>query len=294
MILDPRAGSGVLRPFIPAGIPVAESYLDAGDAYFNGFGPGGRLRRVGIEVKHLSDFLGSMESGRLQKQVRGEQNVVGMRDEYDVVLLLLQDRIAADQYGNVLVWLPKDKDSRGRELGLRRYNEPHYSRGRYARAYFGRKTPILWTTLQKRLSTLRYKAGVGVLHAGSNQEAGLVLAAEYAWWRDAGGWESHKSMNTFYEGPLPPATLGKPTTTMKVIKQLVYGIDWERATNAADYFRTVRAAVNASAAEWAVAVQPGTVQKVIAQRALKAIDEEHHYRTASGRRDDGRRRGGKQ
>jgi hypothetical protein len=121
MLLDPRGGSlgqqsiARLRSCIPAKHRVELVTLDAGDVRWNGNGPSGRVS-IGVELKHLSDFLTSMEDGRLAGRQLRE-----MRREYDYVFILIQDRVAMSAQGHLQVWLPKDRTEH------KRYIAPHYN-----------------------------------------------------------------------------------------------------------------------------------------------------------------------
>lgn len=81
--VDPRRGSKQYIELIAAyKCPTTSSLLPFGDFAFEGSGPRGVVE-IGVEVKDLQDFSSSYRNKRLQQQLRG------MRDEYDVSILLI-------------------------------------------------------------------------------------------------------------------------------------------------------------------------------------------------------------
>jgi len=90
LYIDDRQGSGDL-PTIPplTNLPTELCTLDSADVFFVGNGPDERPIKIGIEVKELGEFIGSLGTGR----VNGiEGQLPNMRDEYDLIYLLIYGR----------------------------------------------------------------------------------------------------------------------------------------------------------------------------------------------------------
>ena len=222
-----------------------------------------------------------MEDGRLPAS-----QLIGMRESYDYVFLLLHDRIASDKYGHLTVWVPSVPKGakRTRDTGDRKYDAPGYNHGYWARAQYGAGRNLMYVDFWKWIMSLSVCGGVRLLQAGSNQEAGEVLAAGYEWFRKE--WRAHKSLKTFDNSHTP--TLTKPSIPALVAHALTYGIGWEKAMAAADHFSTARNMINASAEEWK---RVEGIGDVLARRAVRAADTVHVHRTVTGRVEERHRKG---
>lgn len=277
MLLDPRGGSlGEssilrLRSCIPAKHRVELCTLDAGDVRWNGNGPEGRSS-VGVEIKHLSDFLQSMEDGRLAGRQLRE-----MRREYDYCFILIQDRVAMSAQGHLQVWLPtKPKEMSPTAWREKRYMAPYYNRGRYVDAIFGARSKFLWSAFWNRVTSLSIGGGFRLLMAGSNQEVGVQLGGAYDWWQKK--WNAHSSIDVFDESHLP--ALVEASGPARMIHAGVFQLGWERAMKAADHFGSMKRASSATVEEW-LAIDG--IGPVLAKRAVRAMRTEHVFRSITGR-----------
>lgn len=291
ILLDPREGSAILQRHIPSRHRVVSCHLDDGDASFIGHGPKG-LVEAGVEVKHLSDVLQSLEDGRLPTK-----QILGMRKFYDYVFLLIQDRVQSDLYGHLQVWVPtgnrddnkKRKGATPPELEASRpakYDAPGYWHGYWADAMFGRRRRMMWIDFWKWVISLSVQGGVRLLWAGSNQEAGEVITAAYEWFQKQ--WSEHGTFKVFDESHMPPML--DPSVAMLVAHALVFGVGWEKAQLVADHFKTARVMINAGKREW---MEVEGIGKTLAERFAKAADTVHVRRTVTGASGAQRRRGGR-
>lgn len=273
--LDPRRGSGHLQAHIPSRCKVVPCMLDSGDAAFIGHAHTG-LVECAIEIKHLCDLLTSLEDGRLPAR-----QLIGMRETYDYVFLLLHDRIACDPFGFLRVWSPKEKHKGARDSGERKYDAPAYNTGHWVRVSYGVGRNLMFVDFWKWIISLSVDGGIRLLFAGSNQEAGEVIAATYEELRKSP--KERKSLKVFDESHDTP--LVKPSIAVEIAHRLVYNLGWERSFAAAELFETPRGVVNASEADW---LKVPNVGKVLAQRAVKASNTSHVHRTIGGKVDDKR------
>src|SRR3990167_1311571 len=68
ILVDNRAGSVDLAKY-PVLQPMTLCQLDSGDVCFSGHGPDGD-ESIGIELKSIDDLVGSLDTGRMQTQLR--------------------------------------------------------------------------------------------------------------------------------------------------------------------------------------------------------------------------------
>jgi hypothetical protein len=268
ILLDPRSGSGPLQSHIPSKFRVVSCYLDSADAMFIGNGPRGKVE-CGIEVKHLSDLLQSMEDGRLPIS-----QTMSMREQYDYVFLLLHDTVRADQSGTLQVWVPHE---RNKERGDNsRYNHFKYwdKRGKWCDATFGIRRRLMFSDYLKWITSLSVCGGVRYLSAGSNQEAGEALGAMYEWFHKE--WGEHNTFQAFDDSTHAP-TLIRPSLAMEHAHKLVQGVGWEKAIAASEcgHLNTPRKQCNATVEDW---MQVPGVGRVIAERAVRAATTVHARR----------------
>jgi len=284
MLLDPRGGSlGEasilrLRSSIPAKHRVELCTLDSADVRFHGNGPDGRVS-IGIEIKHLSDFLQSMADGRLAGRQLRE-----MRREYDYCFLLIQDRIAMSAHGHLQVWLPaKPKDMSPKTWGEKRYEAYYYNRGRYVDTIFGARSKFLWSAFWSHVISLSARGGFRLLMAGSNQEVGAQLGGAYDWWQKK--WFEHSSVNVFDESHLPE--LVEASAPARMLHAGVLNLGWALAMKVAEHFGSIDAAAQATFVEW---LEIDGIGPVLAKRAMRALRTKHVFRSISGRPGEVRRK----
>jgi ERCC4-type nuclease len=287
ILLDPRAGSITIRAHIPSQHKVVVTMLDSGDFGFVGHSPRG-LAWYGIELKHLGDFLGSIETGRFNAK-----QLLNMHDDYDIIFVVIQDRVRSDYAGNLQVWTPRNQEKKfGRYWREHKYDRKFYEEGYWAQAFFGRAQRMLYSTFWAMIAELSVGASVNFLFTGSNEETGSLVGMLHGMFSRS--WDTHKLLKCFDESltedkveiverSTGTSMLVKPSTAANVIHKLVYGIGWDKAMAAAEHFGTVERAVLATEADWQ---KVDGIGRTLAARAVKASKEEHHYRTRSGKPDD--------
>src|SRR5574341_1238250 len=95
ILLDDRAGSKDLAPFMPKSVPFTLTRLEYGDVAFSGRGPSG-VCTVGVEIKKIPDLVDCIYSGRFA----GHQ-LPGMLDTYDYCYLLVEGATRAGKLGTL-------------------------------------------------------------------------------------------------------------------------------------------------------------------------------------------------
>jgi hypothetical protein len=217
VFVDSRAGSHELvKPLRALGLPVTEQILTSGDVMFEGKGEQGKLVTIGIEYKKLGELVGSLRSERLQ----GHQ-LLKMQREFDFIYLLIEGTIAYEPPNGML-------------LDLRRRKSPRVLPGRMS-----------LSELFKRLHTLQLRGGLTPLWATGISCSCLQIETLYRVWTDR-NLDAHTSHIAIYR---PPPLV--PISEFRVFIQSIDGIGFDTSKAAEAHFQgNVRAAVNASAAEW--------------------------------------------
>lgn len=268
LFLDSRLGSGHLTRHIPSRHRHCVTHLDFGDAMWIGNGPAGKVH-CGVEVKHLGDFLQSMQDGRLPAK-----QLLGMVETYDVRYLIIHDRLRSDYHGYLQLWVP-ERPKTMKPGDPERYSAPGYDKGRWADAVFGKRSRILWDDFWAWTWSLMFQANMRLLTAGSNQELGRLLGCHYSQWRKP--WDAHKSLKVFDSSLDSPLVI--PSECAKGIHIMVRGLGWEKAMAAAAYFEDMPTAVTAPESEWRKV--PG-IDKVLAARAVSTMQKKHIHKTIGG------------
>lgn len=250
--IDPRSGSGDLIPYFGT-FPTALVQLDSGDAMGVGNGPNGDIV-WGVEIKKLGDALTSMQDGRLAEQL-GK-----MYEEYDMRFFLLESNHRRNnQTGRLQHYVEKDR------------------KGFWTDARFGNKQPIMYSHFTAWLISLTVCTGTMFLQTTSREEtAALVtsLASELE-----KPWDGHKALKTFNDSSAPGFVV--PSTSMLVARSLAKGMGWEKSAKAGAHFKTPKAMVNATAAEWR---EVDGIDKVLSERLVKGANEAHVLRRRERRK----------
>jgi ERCC4-type nuclease len=162
ILVDRRVGSKELAvPLEKAGLPVFRNKdkslpeLDFGDVAFSGRGTKGSSVDISIELKTLTDFVGSVRSGRLA----GHQ-LPGLRAAYDHAWLVIEGRWHTDDKGNVVTW-------QGQSRGLRPL-----------------PGNMSASELEKHVLTFELCGGLHTRYTNSRQDTVRFIANLYRWWTD--------------------------------------------------------------------------------------------------------------
>lgn len=233
-------------PLQRMGLPAEKTHLDFGDFAFLGRGVGGKQVMVGIELKKVNDFIGSLRTNRLQ----GHQGP-GMLSTYDYRYLLIEGQTRTDKFGLV--------NQRGK---------------------FGRWKPVRgkMTTmeLEERILTLVHNGGFHFVRTTNTRRDTLLwIAALYRWWtdRDMDEHKSHLGIHT------PSGVV--PLTRFRKAVYALPGIGLKTSLAAQQKFRSLRRAFTSSERDWAELVTTDSEGKSRrlgekeAARIISEIDKEY-------------------
>jgi ERCC4-type nuclease len=241
--LDSRIGSREMLPHFPKGV-ASLTHLEFADASFLGV-KGKSVASIGVERKALSDFLSSMQTGRLA----GVQ-LNGLRASYDVVYLVLEGIWKSDQSGRILVprggsWLPF-------HLGRRQFTTRE---------------------LDGFVNSLCVEAGVLIRETHTLHHTAMLIYNLYRWWQK----ESHHSLLAMHKHRFPDdgadgVILQPPSLVRRVASELP-GIGWKRSLDAAKHFGSVKDMINADMDEWTKIPGVGklTAKKVVDDIRLSTL-----------------------
>ena len=224
LLVDYRDGSKQLAPALERlGLPVFRNdegglpTIEFGDLAFIGRGPDDKPLDIGVEFKQVGEMASSFRSDRFA----GFQ-LPGMLHAYDHSWLVIEGEWQADHDGYLVV---KGK--------FGRWVQAH---GRITAAEF-----------EKRLLVLGLQHGVYVWPTRARSDTLRFLATLYRAWTDKAV-DEHRSTDVVYHKPLvslrPVTRFCETVTTFPNV-----GLTVARA--AEKVFGTIRAAVNASEAQWA-------------------------------------------
>lgn len=240
--IDPRDGSKELMRWEPVKSSAELCQMDFGDALICGKGANSTIM-VGIEVKSIWDLISSIDTGRLQAT-----QLPGLIRSYDITALLYYGQTRLGRNGELELWRPHGKQRGWNVFKLGTRPVP-----------YGYLEAFLW-----EVAVL----GIHVQHVEDERTAAAWLGVVHRWWSRE--WSDHKAMRTLDRSRdislmphMNPATLQR----VKVAAQLP-AIGFDRATNAAEYFPSVRAMINADADEW---VKVKGVGKTIAKAIIDAV-----------------------
>lgn len=234
IFLDPREGShDYLQPLHSLGAAVdSDTQLDFGDVAFWGSG-----RAIGIELKKLDDMLQCITTGRFA----GHQ-LPGLAAAYDEAYLLIEG-----------LWRPNPSDG-----VLEQWRAGGWYPARGGRGW-------MYRDFVSYLTTMEIKGGVRVVRSTSQDETARAILALYDWWQDYDGHKSHLALN---RAQRDAAIFIRPTFARRVACELD-GIGFERSSDVAAAFPTVRRMVNASEKDWRTVKGIG---KTLAKRIVEGWD----------------------
>lgn len=231
--IDSRKGSAEFIKLIPNS---SLATLEYADFAFFGRGPDAMPWYIGIERKTISDFLGSMATGRFT----GHQ-LPGLLASYNVVYLIIEGLVRYELTNGLT------KQRRGSawctiEHGNRRYG---------ANEVLGYQ------------NTLSLKTGVITWRSMSKRETAQHVISLYNWWNKK-DYDAHHSH------------LGKRGTTVSLTKQSLLRriaselptIGWSKSRAVEDHFSSVQAMVNATVEQWE---QIEGIGKTIAKKVVESL-----------------------
>lgn len=243
LLIDDRVGSKDLhKPLKDAGLPAEIVRLEFADVAFQGKGPGGSALDIGVELKTLSDLVGSLRSGRLA----GHQ-LPGLTKHYDYTWLIVEGMWRHDEAGQVVNY-----------------------RGKY-RGWQPVPGRMSAGELEKQVLTLECCGGLHVRYTNSRRDTVRFLSNLYRWWTDVAV-DQHTSHLAVHMAPtivpvsdFRQAVMRWPNIGFKTSKSV------ERI-----FGGSIRTAGNASVEQWA-AVETITDKGQARRLGTKAATEIVHF-----------------
>lgn len=233
ILIDPRAGSAdYLTPLRNLGAPVDSVQLEFGDVAFYA-----SHRAIGIELKKLNDMLQCIVTGRFS----GHQ-LPGLARTYDEAWLIVEGFWRPGDAGVLETW----------------------KRGGWEPVKLGTRT-WQYRDLDNYLNTIEVKGGVRVKRTASEQETARTIYNLYLWWQDFDGHRAHLALN---RAGRDGALFIRPTLARRVAAELP-GVGFERSSDVAVAFPTIRGMVNASEKDW---TKVKGIGKTLAKRIVEAWD----------------------
>lgn len=215
--VDYRRGSHELvAPLEAMGYDVAETELPFGDIAFTGRGEAGAAVEVGVEFKKLEEFIGSMNTARLQ----GHQ-LLGMQTAFEFRYLLIEGELFYNKRGQLL-----------KRVGRQEFVPIPGKMGIYE--------------LMKRVHVLHLRGGLNPLWARNRRDTLMQLDVLYKVWTDK-ALDEHTSHLAIYQPPalIPISQFRQTVSTLPGIALRV-SLAVERAFDA-----SLRRAFNAGLQQWA-------------------------------------------
>ena len=207
LLVDPRVGSrDLLEPLQRFGVPaeIAPTPLDYGDFAFIGRGLHGTDLYIGVELKRMSQDLGSsIRSKRfVGHQLGGLVGTDVRAAAYDRVWLITEGIWRADTEGVFQV----------------------FNGGSWTMT-----TPRLMAAeVEQWLLTISIRGGIFHWHAPTRRDTVRFLSSLYHWWTDK-DLDAHRSHAAIYIPPPDRASLVEPSAFVKGLTGLVVNIGWIKA-----------------------------------------------------------------
>lgn len=218
LLVDDRVGSkDLLKPLRDAGLPAEIARLEFGDVTFQGKGPGGSSLDIAVELKTLSDLVGSLRSGRLA----GHQ-LPGLSQQYDYTWLVVEGMWRHDEAGQVITY-----------------------RGKY-RGWVPVPGRMSAGELEKQVLTLENCGGLHVRYTNSRRDTVRFLSNLYRWWTDVAVDQhtSHLAVHT------APTIVPVSDFRQAVMRWPNIGLKTSKAVER-EFGRSIRKACLASIERWA-------------------------------------------
>ncbi len=203
VLVDRRVGSRDLVALLPKGY-AQETDLEYGDAVVVGNGPDGPVTEA-FERKRLADALTCLRDGRF-----AAHQLIGLRNSYEFVWLVIEDEIRADPRSGILQRRYEQR------VKSRRRNSATRVEGRWVDAMFGAKSTIMHRDFMHWLLSMRRKGGIDDFYFTRNAQETADLIWTTHTWRQK-DWKQHKSLNVFNTSQHARQTmLFKPPFVMEI------------------------------------------------------------------------------
>lgn len=245
-----RAAHAELREHLDKlGVESQTARLPFGDVSFTGNGPDGSTLSIGIELKTILDFVGSMRSNRLLAH-----QIPGMKEMYDRQYIIIEG-IYRTSRRNGLLEIPTGKAWRSPNLGPQ---------------------PVYGASIAAFIVGLS-ESGVVVLGSRTPSETAHTIRTLYQWWNK--NYEEHSTLRpALKQGPEPILGSKRPNQKWRLAATLP-GVGWNRGKAIAEKFQSNKEMALAEQAEWETIEGVG---KTIARRIYEFWNEE-----SEGAIDDG-------
>jgi len=212
------------------------------DACFSGVGAGGAPLLVAVERKKVPDVAACINDGRLLQQMRRVKD-----NNADVFVLIVE--------GDYRCGHGATND------GL--LITPHRPTGGLRFRFTPIQPPMLYSRFEQYLFELDWLVGAVVRRSNDVGQTADIIRALYINFQTEPS--HHQSLHTFYQEPLSPVLLQKPSLVRRVAKELD-GIGWGKSKTVDEHFSSVKAMCEADAGEWSKL--PG-----IGKKTAKAVVE---------------------
>lgn len=231
ILVDKRTGSKDLVALLPKGYAELTD-LEFGDAVVVGNGPEGPVTEA-FERKRLSDALACVQSGRF-----AAHQLIGLRESYDFVWLVIEDEIRADPRTGIL---QRRYEYTSRTTGALRKNSKIRRRahveGRWVDAMFGAKSTMMWRDFWHWLLSMRRVGQIDdFAFTRSAQETADLIWTVNTWRQKE--WKQHKSTKVFNRAHERGGLLFRPPLVAEVAGRYD-GVGYEKALAIAQRFASV-------------------------------------------------------
>lgn len=217
-----RTANAELKAFFNEfGIESETAHMPFGDVSFTGNGPDGSHVSIGIELKTVQDFIGSMRSGRLLAH-----QLPGMFDHFDRRYVVIEG-IYRFSRRNGLLEVPYGATWKSPNLGPQ---------------------PVFWHAVEAFIVGLG-ELGVIVKHARTPYETAKTIEVVYRWW--AKPYEEHTTLMPALKQRQDHKLTGVKRPNEKwVFAAGLPGVGWGRGKKVAEHFESNEAMVQASVDDW--------------------------------------------
>lgn len=185
-----------LRTKVRSKVKEASPMLSGGDFYFEGNGPEGPGFRVGIEWKTLSDFLGSMRSGRLSEELKSMNRIC------DLSFVITQGIWRVDRTGALVTLSGRD----------------------WRPVTAGTKECFRYAEMFKHWVSMCVKKNVMVLHSANEEETMWMVAHLHDWFQV--DWDEHNSTDPI---KVQTEVTFTKVTLVRQLAAVLPGIGWKRS-----------------------------------------------------------------
>lgn len=224
--IDNRVGSRhLLTPITNAGIPCKLQRMEFGDIAFLINGPGGTHLSVGIELKTLADFLGSVTSSRLI-----DHQVPGMHRTYNIRIIIIQGTFKPSRTGGIDGQVESFSQRRRRPRWV-----PNPTRYTYAQ-------------LIRLTYTLDLILGFKILRSNTELETAAMIENLYRWGQKK--WSQHKGFKTVNKQNYIGSVRMRAPTPERRAAAIIPGIGADRSSAVAQRFNSPLEMYQASVADW--------------------------------------------